>query len=700
MDKPTTPAHLEAADRGGSNMSWCCTVPTFVCRAVVIGLCLVVTVLIGVVLALGRPAVAGTVCETTARVVMSESGSVNIASLIASGPASIEVLDQNYGKIVFQTNADASSAAVSYRVQHFAPSTPDPLPARPRAEIINGRWILYPHGSPSLTVVRDVCVTMITTVTVPQVFSANVSLVAATTNANVELFTFTAAPVWDAAKIQTANGNIGGRINAVRQANVTTENGNSEIVVAAAHRVALQADNGNMEVSLEAPPKSAEVTARSGNGNVQVAVPNVADGQWAWSVQTSTGNIEVDGNKVRHDGDSGKAEGKLGKGDVADPSPSLTCVTLALNHATGDTYHPFGRTYARDLFFYHNPRVHRRLDALVFQCGDLRDVARTIGDSKRKYGRGCDLAFVLSDTRPETIAHNLLVLHAVANFDGSDKSTFARHIGQLFYSSLLEPDTHRFWTTRIGSCLDANFTDEDAQVRVLDEDSMRAVRNCWESWLACDWTPEQLAKERSNYFSRTQGVDVGRDHFQSAVNRFMDLARSTHGGDLPVGTHAPALEREVRALLAEGACLFAKELKTDADRSDLVVNPTLLLAGFHRKLSFSAPFAFSPLNVFQVDIDDIRGSMLRELGEYVGLLIEAFGPGSDRRRDSGTKTTVAQWGDHPPAAPFLCRIAFIAGHPVTVMERLVSHAQLSHPPSASGSNLLPQQRLQPDPKQL
>ncbi|KAI9175944.1 hypothetical protein H9P43_006308 [Blastocladiella emersonii ATCC 22665] len=135
-----------------------------------------------------------------------------------------------------------------------------------------------------------------------------------------------------------------------------------------------------------------------------------------------------------------------------------------------------------------------------------------------------------ADTHPEVIPRNLLVLNVVANFDGSDKSALVRHIGQLFYSSLLEPATSRFWMTRIGWCLDANFSDEDAQVRVLDENTMRAVRNCWESWLACNWTPEQLAKERNNFFVRTRGFKAGRDHVEAAVDQFMDTTLVVNGG--------------------------------------------------------------------------------------------------------------------------------------------------------------------------
>ncbi|KAI9175704.1 hypothetical protein H9P43_006068 [Blastocladiella emersonii ATCC 22665] len=221
---------------------------------------------------------------------------------------------------------------------------------------------------------------------------------------------------------------------------------------------------------------------------------------------------------------------------------SLTSATLALND-TADPYYAFGRSYERDIFFLYNPRTFRRIDALVFQCGDLRDVAYTFNEAKRKYGRGADLTFVLSDMHPEVLARNLLVLHGIAQCDPDDLYPHVAHIGQLYYSHLLEPKTRDFWFAHMRSCLTADWTRENAKSRVLDDDTLRA----------------------------------------------------------------------------------------------------------------------------------------------------AFGPGSDRRRDPAQMVPIASWEDHPITAPFLCRLAFIAGHPLKVMDKLIAHGQLYHPPQP---NYQYQQRLQ------
>ncbi|KAI9175591.1 hypothetical protein H9P43_006954 [Blastocladiella emersonii ATCC 22665] len=116
--------------------------------------------------------------------------------------------------------------------------------------------------------------------------------------------------------------------------------------------------------------------------------------------------------------------------------PTQTSATLALNDDS-DPYLPYGKSFPRDLFLYHNPRERTHLGALVFQCGDLRDVAHTVGEAKRKYGTS-NLNFVLSDTHFEVFARNLLVPRAVAQTKIADReavSALTRHVGQLTYSN-------------------------------------------------------------------------------------------------------------------------------------------------------------------------------------------------------------------------------------------------------------------------
>ncbi|KAI9175578.1 hypothetical protein H9P43_006941 [Blastocladiella emersonii ATCC 22665] len=140
--------------------------------------------------------------------------------------------------------------------------------------------------------------------------------------------------------------------------------------------------------------------------------------------------------------------------DIFAADPPLTCATLALNESH-DPYLPYGVSFARDLFLYHNPRVFKRLDTLVLQCGDLRDVARTFDDAGRKNGTA-DLGFVLSDTHAEVLARNLLVLHAIGGCsDATNADDLTRHVGQLTYSFLLEPTTRDFWLTQMRAFLDA-----------------------------------------------------------------------------------------------------------------------------------------------------------------------------------------------------------------------------------------------------
>ncbi|KAI9175705.1 hypothetical protein H9P43_006069 [Blastocladiella emersonii ATCC 22665] len=228
---------------------------------------------------------------------------------------------------------------------------------------------------------------------------------------------------------------------------------------------------------------------------------------------------------------TGDGPRSAGAGQEPAVEPTLTCATLTLDD-TADPYLPYGQSYPRDLFFYHNPRFFRRLDALVFQCGDLRDVAFTFDEAKRKYDFHCDHTYVLSDTHPEVIARNLLVLHAVAGSADFRLSVLVRYVGQLFYSLLLEPHALAFWRDQMQACLTTDWTKTNAKIRVLDDDTLRAVRHCWESWLACDWSPAKLTEEREAYFARVRPDGETRDHVQVAVNRIVARMRSTYGDEL------------------------------------------------------------------------------------------------------------------------------------------------------------------------
>ncbi|KAI9175599.1 hypothetical protein H9P43_006962 [Blastocladiella emersonii ATCC 22665] len=238
--------------------------------------------------------------------------------------------------------------------------------------------------------------------------------------------------------------------------------------------------------------------------------------------------------------------------------PSLTCTTLALDDTT-DPYFPYGGSQTRDLFLFHNPRSFDRLDALVLECGDLRDIARTYDAAKRKNGRA-DLNFVLSESHPEVLARNLLVLHAIGTPTDAAMPDLTRHIDQL--------------------------------------------------------TPKRSSKSIRKVTLASNPI------VNSIVND-------------------------------DEACFF---LSNKDSRMKLAVNPTVLLAGPDGTLSFSAPAGLSPLSVICVNEDDIRGSLDRTIRDYVATLTEAFGPRSDAIQ-----------------SPFSSRIEFMAGHPLAVMEKLVSY---------------------------
>ncbi|KAI9175744.1 hypothetical protein H9P43_006108 [Blastocladiella emersonii ATCC 22665] len=291
-------------------------------------------------------------------------------------------------------------------------------------------------------------------------------------------------------------------------------------------------------------------------------------------------------------GAAGPAAPRPAAASSGPPCPTVTSAALVPNDAA-DPYCPFGRDYPRDLFLDYNPRTFVRLDALVLQCGDLRDVAHTVGEAKRKYGKSL-MDFMLSDSHPEVVARNLLVLNAVA--DGRSKlprAVLERHIGQLSYSLLLDADTNDFWRTQMRACLDVNWTRAAAPVRVLNEDTLRAVRP-----------------------SSAKG-------------------------------------------------------KKQAAR---VVNPTMLLVCEDGSLRFSAPLGLTPLDVFHLDFDDMLPSMQRQFTDMVASLVDAFGPGSQSPR-KGDYAPIETWAKKPQPALFQCRITFAVGHPITVMEQIVSLPQ-------------------------
>ncbi|KAI9151135.1 hypothetical protein H9P43_009750 [Blastocladiella emersonii ATCC 22665] len=160
-----------------------------------------------------------------------------------------------------------------------------------------------------------------------------------------------------------------------------------------------------------------------------------------------------------------------------------------------------------------------QLSVLSVQCGNLRDVAHTIDEAKRKYGTA-DLDFVLCDTHPEVLARDLLVLHAVANGEFAADRTPSRFIGQLYFSQLFEPKARTFWDRQMRLCLGVDWSSPTARVRVLNDETLRAVRHCWKSWLAMNVSFEQMFTMRKQFLHRIQDPADPHDHVGIAVQRF------------------------------------------------------------------------------------------------------------------------------------------------------------------------------------
>ncbi|KAI9175598.1 hypothetical protein H9P43_006961 [Blastocladiella emersonii ATCC 22665] len=228
--------------------------------------------------------------------------------------------------------------------------------------------------------------------------------------------------------------------------------------------------------------------------------------------------------------------------------PTQTSATLALDEDT-DPYLPYGKSFPRDLLLYHNPRESKHLGVLVFQCGDLRDVAHTVGEAERKYGTA-NLDFVLSDTHFEVFARNLLVLRAVAQTKIADReavSALTRHVGQLTYSNYLDPATRAFWAEQMRGCLATDWTAPDAQVRVLDDATRRGVRACWESWLAVDWSPAKFDQARTAFYdtARARKGASTAAHANFAVAKFRCRLAV-------IGGHPTSVMEQLVAMQTEG----------------------------------------------------------------------------------------------------------------------------------------------------
>ncbi|KAI9179882.1 hypothetical protein H9P43_005214 [Blastocladiella emersonii ATCC 22665] len=127
----------------------------------------------------------------------------------------------------------------------------------------------------------------------------------------------------------------------------------------------------------------------------------------------------------------------------------LSCRTR-MCYERSEVFRPYGRSHPRDLLLYYAAHKNKEdestdsdADVLVLGCGDLRDVARTVSEAR---SRDADhgIRFLLNDIRPEALARNLLILHAIVAGNIVEEALM-RCIAQLWFSLLLDPNVCAFW---------------------------------------------------------------------------------------------------------------------------------------------------------------------------------------------------------------------------------------------------------------
>ncbi|KAI9155943.1 hypothetical protein H9P43_009053 [Blastocladiella emersonii ATCC 22665] len=116
-------------------------------------------------------------------------------------------------------------------------------------------------------------------------------------------------------------------------------------------------------------------------------------------------------------------------------------------------FDPFRDSPASDIFLYHDTTDSKlRLSALLCGFNDLRSVAHTIGEAKRKCGDGhAAFNFVLNDMRPEPIARAMLILRALLCAKTESEALQQSHdvIALLFVNwlAVIPPQGRSDWIT-------------------------------------------------------------------------------------------------------------------------------------------------------------------------------------------------------------------------------------------------------------
>ncbi|KAI9175734.1 hypothetical protein H9P43_006098 [Blastocladiella emersonii ATCC 22665] len=350
------------------------------------------------------------------------------------------------------------------------------------------------------------------------------------------------------------------------------------------------------------------------------------------------------------------ADSDLGAGPNV--PPALTCPSRICDEQS-DVFRPYGTAHPRDLLMLQsivseeNRHLHIHHDGtqsvLLLGCGDLRDLARTLQDTRAKGGIA-EFRFLLNDIRPEVLARNLLILHAVSTSAALVDETLARHVAQLWFSLLLEPDTRAFWEDQMRACLDVDWTDSPAtSISVFDDETLRAVRHCWQSWLSVDWSVETLLEHRSRYLESHWDPAVRDVTAKLLAQGYVERNRARFGKHL---TRARASRIECTAERHATDHTFAVD---PASVSAAVVNPTFLLARADGTVYYAVPnlaLPFESLDVY-VTTESPDSRLFDEVWDWATALRASFARDAKPRH----------------------KLSVAVGHAIGFMERLAADPQ-------------------------
>ncbi|KAI9182855.1 translational activator for mitochondrial COX1 [Blastocladiella emersonii ATCC 22665] len=390
------------------------------------------------------------------------------------------------------------------------------------------------------------------------------------------------------------------------------------------------------------------------------------------------------------------------KGDADVPYgvsvPTATNSTF-LRSEQADYFHPFGGDYPRDFFMYYNVREHQQLDALICGCGDLRDVAHTLDAANSKFG-SARLGILLVDLQAEVIARNLLLLHAIVSEpDKDDYTEFIEFVGQLWWSLQLEPAAREYWDGRMHECLTRDWLDADSPIRVRDEATLKAVRHCWRSWLAVDWSTQSLSRKRDAFAKTASRPDASgknkNKNFGNLQARDYIKRQQLEYGDLLGPTDLGVTACQVERLASDGIyCIEADKRRPrcernlrrkrdadaesrDADFRRPVVNPTMLVLREDGTPVYSLfgtlPFDAACINYARSTVE--RG-MLDALEGWVYTLQETLQPEDDYDDEDYDDEDYDDDDDSVrndrPKAGFATTLTFALSHAVNLMEELAA----------------------------